>query len=603
LTLDFTVNPDFGQVEADPSALTLDGFRIFFSERRPFFIENRSLFNYNISNSFAGGNYDTDNLFYSRRIGASPHRRVSGDSGSNLFVDEPDFTTILGAAKFSGKTKNGLSIGVLESVTAREQATIDDNGTERKTDIEPLTNYIVARIQQDLNNGNTVIGGVFTGVQRKIETTELEFLHKNAFSGGIDFEHKWKERKWRLNGKFVMSRVSGTVESIVSTQQSFEHYFQRPNADHLNVDPTATSLSGNGGNISIARLGNKLRFQTGITYRSPGLELNDIGFQLNSDEINHYYWMGYQQLEPKGVFRDWRINYNHWSRWDSGGQHLYNAFNGNVQGNFKNYWGAGTGLTYETKDKSNNWLRGGPTFRKPNGFGWWAFVNTDSRKKLRFNLNLNYGHGLKVKTRFKNMNLSALLRPNDALNISLGSSISVNNREDQYVETATINGNTEYILSSIDQKTLSFTLRINYNITPDFTIQYYGQPFISRGNFSEFKKVLDPVNKERNSRFENYTAAQLTYDEEESIYSLDADLDGEIDYQFGSPDFNFLQFRSNLVVRWEYIPGSEVFLVWSQGTTNSGDPDKGIFSSLSDDLFGQKINNIFLLKLTYRFLN
>ncbi|MBR9921204.1 MAG: carbohydrate binding family 9 domain-containing protein [Bacteroidetes bacterium] len=601
LTLDFTINPDFGQVEADPAALNLDGYQIFFSERRPFFIENRSLFNYNVSSSDAGGSYDTDNLFYSRRIGASPHRRLGNNPAEDRFVDQPNNTTILGAAKFSGKTQSGFSIGLLESVTQREMAVIRVGDTETVEEIEPLTNYMVARVQQDINEGNTVIGGIFTGVQRDIHTDELDFLHRQAYSGGIDFLHRWKDRAWVFNGRLVFSRVAGSVGAIQNTQNAFEHNFQRPDADHLNYDPEATALAGHGGNLSIAEYKGKWRFQTGVTWRSPGLELNDIGFQLNADEINHYTWGSFQETDPKGMFLSWRVNYNHWLRWDFGGNNLYRAVNSNIHGTWKNFWGAGMGLTYENLDVSNNWLRGGPAFRKPNGFGFWTYISSDSRKPFRFGVDFNYGHGQEVKTRFRGVWPYFTVVPFDALNISLGPSWEGYQREDQYVSTESYEGENIYVISAIEQQTISMQIRVNFNLTPDLTIQYYGQPFVSRGRYSAFKKVLDPLAPGRDERFVDYTDQQINF--EDGVYNVDQDKDGIVDYSFGDPDFNFMQFRSNMVARWEYKPGSELFLVWSQGANNSGDPEKGLFPSLSEDLLGQQIYNTFLVKFTYRFLN
>lgn len=603
LTLDFTINPDFGQVEADPSAIRLDGFQIFFSERRPFFIENRNLFDYNISNSFAGGNYNTDNLFYSRRIGAAPHRRVFDDPSGNVFVDQPDFTTILGAAKFSGKTKNGLSVGLLESITAKEEALINTNGEETTTVIEPFSNYLVARIQQDFNEGNTAIGGILTGVQRNIDTDELNHLHTGAYSGGLDFFHNWNNRTWRLAGRLVFSNVSGSTEAITATQRSFGHGFQRPDADHLEVDYDATSLSGTGGDINIGKYAKKFNFQTGFTWRSPGLELNDIGFQFNADEMNHYYWMGYNETDPKGIFRQWNVGYSHGLRMDFGGKILHNNYSGNFRAEFKNFWSINGGGGIESVDISNNWLRGGPAFRKPNGWGGNINLNTNERKKVRFNFSTGYGHGFEVNTRFRSYGLYATFVPSDAINFSVGPSWSINKREDQYVASILEDDMSTYVLSSINQHTVNLTLRLNYNITPDLTIQYYGQPFISKANYSEFKKVLDPLAKSRHDRFVDYTAEQITYDEVEGLYSVDENTDGVRDFSFGNPDFNFMQFRSNLVARWEYTPGSEIFLVWTQGVSNSDDPVKGIFPSLADNLFERKIHNTFLIKLTYRYLN
>ncbi|MEO1653841.1 MAG: DUF5916 domain-containing protein, partial [Bacteroidota bacterium] len=288
LTLDFTFNPDFGQVEADPSAIALDGFQIFFQERRPFFIENKNIFDYPFSQSRAwlptGG---IDNLFYSRRIGRSPQGFALGQ-----FVDQPSTTDIIGAAKFSGKTKDGWSIGFLESFTAEESAKIYDGTVESKQVVEPATNYLVSRIQRDFNKNNTFIGAMFTAVNRNI-TESTSFLHKAAYTGGLDITHQWKNRSYYMKANFVFSRVQGTTEAITRTQQSITHLFQREDANHLRVDPNLTALAGTGGSLQYGKASGNWRYETGITYRSPELELNDLGFQLFADDIRYYAWVQY----------------------------------------------------------------------------------------------------------------------------------------------------------------------------------------------------------------------------------------------------------------------------------------------------------------------
>jgi len=602
LTLDFTVNPDFGQVEADPSAITLDGFQIFFDERRPFFIENRNLFQYSISNSAAGGSYDVDNLFYSRRIGAQPHRRVFGYPEGGRYVDQPEFTTILGAAKVSGKTKSGLSIGFMEAVTAQETALIEVNGEREKVIVEPLTNYFNTRLSQDFNQGNTVVGGILTGVHRRINDPSLEFLHKSAITGGLDFIHRWKERAWQVTGNFVFSKVAGTEEAISRTQLNFEHNFDRPDADHLEYDSSATQLTGHGGNIAISETKGKFKFQTGVTWRSPKLELNDIGFMRNTDEINHYYWMGFNENEPTKIFRSWSVNYNHWSRWDFGGKNLFRAVNMNTNMSFQNFWSFGTGLTYENLDISNNWLRGGPSYRKPSAIANWYWARTDTRKTLSFSFNTSYWHAFESKVDGYNLSVTAQIQISDAMNLSVGPNWSKNSRADQYISTQSFNEQPRYILGEVDQRTLSFTMRFNYNITPDLTIQYYGQPFISRGEFTNYNYVLDASAVEWDRRVHLYDGEQIAF--EDGFYLVDEDKNGLTDYSFLKPDFDFVQFRSNLVVRWEYIPGSEAYFVWTQGNTEFGRPSEdNLFQSMTSGMFGPAVKNTFLLKLTYRFLN
>ncbi len=602
LTLDFTINPDFGQVEADPSRLTLDGFRIFFEERRPFFIENRNIFNYRLTGSQTDADFDGDLLFYSRRIGGAPHHYAAGDSDNGIYTTQPDNTTILGAAKFSGKTQKGLSIGILESITQREMADIDNNGESSEQVVEPLTNYFVGRIQQDFDEGNTVVGGVFTAVNRKIDDPSLEFLHKSAYSGGLDILHRWKERSWYVGGNFFFSNVAGTTEAITNTQESFEHFFQRPDADHLEVDTTATSLFGHGGNVRIGKNGGRWGFETGVTWRSPELELNDIGFLRNTDEINHWTWAGYRWLKPFSIFRTIRLNYNHWSRWDYGGNNIYRAFNTNAHFRFKDFSGMGTGFFYDNLEISNNWLRGGPSYQKPNGVATFFYGFTNENAKVVLNWNSFFAWGFEKSVKIMNYTLGMSVQPSNALRITIRPSYNIFKRVDQYVTQTELANETRYVLGEVDQRTFSTTIRLNYNITPDLTIQYYGQPFISRGRYKNFRYITDSRASEYYDRHALYTDDQITYDEIAELYSVDENRDKAPDFTFGDPDFSFIQFRSNLVARWEYIPGSEIFLVWSQSTNAFEDPSLNLLPSLFDNLFDNKPHNIFLLKVTYRWL-
>ena len=604
-TLDFSINPDFGQVEADPSRLTLDGFQIFFDERRPFFIENANIFSRDISNFEAGGPFGNDNLFYSRRIGARPSGSAS--IPDEAYTDRPGFTSILGAAKFSGKTKKGLSIGILESITAEETTSIDQNGQRSTAIVEPLTNYFVGAVNQDFREGKTQIGGTITAVNRRLGETGLEDqYHDKAYTGGINLLHTWKEREWQLKGNFIYSAVSGTANKIADTQTSFEHYFQRPDASHLEVDRSKTSLTGHGGAISLANYGGKdnISFESGLTWRSAGIELNDIGFLNTADQIDHATWAGYQAPKPFGIFRRYRLNYNHYLRWTYGGEHLYSAINMNTHAGFTNFWSAGGGATFEFKDISTKALFGGPKLRQNKGIAPWFYVQSDSRKKVTYGFNVQGFRSVgidKGALQVNSIGIFATYQPTDALRLSISPRYFHQNRAVQNVSLESFKGEDRYVTGRVIQKTLSMSMRVNYSLTPTITFEYWGQPFVSKGNYSAFKYITDPLAIGYKNRFHLYTPSEISSSEEGSLFYIDEDLDGITDYSFESPDFNFLQFRSNLVFRWEYRPNSELFVVWTQGKTNSGDTDKGLWQSLSDDLFGEEGTNTFLVKMTYRF--
>ena len=600
LTLDLTVNPDFGQVEADPSAIALDGFQIFFREQRPFFVENKNIFDYRVSQSEAGNTFGFDNIFYSRRIGRSP--QGFPDTEDDEFVDQPENTAILGAAKFSGKTKDGWSIGVLESVTAKKYATIDNNGAQRKEVVEPLTNYFVGRVQKDFNDRNTFIGGIFTATNRDQLTPELNFLHHSAFTGGIDVKHQWHERDWYVGGNLIFSRVNGSTASILNTQESIAHLFQREGADHVSVDQNRTSLTGSGGNLQLGKVGNgNWKFETGATWRSPELELNDIGFQRQADDIRHYTWIGYQTLKPTKTFRRVGINYNHWSVWDFGGNHNSLRFNTNSWQNWDNNWFTNIGFNYAPKQYSNFALRGGPRLRQAAEIGFFNRYNTDRRKKVRFNVSHRGEKGTDNSYNSYNIDFGVTYQPFNALSISANPEYGINMDKLQYIDNIDVNGETTYLNGTVEQRTFSMSLRLNYTINPNLTIQYWGQPFISRGRYSDFKEVINPLEKEFNNRILPYSDAQISFSD--GTYAVDRNLDNVADFTFDDPDFSFVQFRSNLVVRWEYIPGSEIFLVWSQDISQSGNPQNGLLNDLEATILNdEKPQNIFLIKATYRFV-
>ncbi len=605
LILDFTVNPDFGQVEADPGAVRLDGYQNFFGERRPFFIESRNLFDYRITGSEAGGDYDSDLLFYSRRIGAAPHGSPNLTDGEHAEV--PESATILGAAKFSGKTKNGWSVGILESITQREKATIANGDERRKEVVEPLTSYFVGRLLKDYDEGNTVIGGIFTGVNRE---DGLNWLPKSAYSGGLDVQHQWKNKWWRLKGNLLFSHLDGSEEAILGAQTAFERYFQRPNASHVEVDPTRTSLTGTGGTFKIGKVGGKqdsiggvFKFETGGTWRSPEFEINDIGFLQTADEINHFTWAGYQIQKPFSVFRNARINYNHWSRWDFGGQHTWLAFNSNIHFWFKNQWRIGTGVTWNPLEISNNALRGGSSLRKPPGIGQFAYFESDERKKVALYGSFFFAWGFDKTVRVQNYDVGMSIQILDALSLRIQPGYNRSwRKQDQYVDQMGFNGETRTIVSEVEQRSFSLTTRLNYNVTPDLTVQFYGQPFIFRAKYKNYGYVTDPLGKEYDQRFHRYASQEINFADDQ--FSVDENNDGATDYTFSKPDFNFIQFRSNLVIRWEYVPGSEAYLVWSQGSSPDayGDLDTPLVRSLFDNVFEERGRSIFLVKWTYRFL-
>ena len=598
-TLDFSINPDFGQVEADPSQVNLTAYETFFREQRPFFIEGRNILNYPLM--FGDGDMASESLFYSRRIGRRPHHYP--ELAENEYIDIPNFTSILGAAKITGKTPDGWSIGIMESVTAEECAKISDESTERKETVEPLTNYFVARVQRDLNKGNTLIGGVVTSVNRKIDEEHLDFLHTAAYTGGIDFTQYFKEKAYYLKVNTYWGNVQGSTTAITETQLSSVRYFQRPDADYLNVDESLTSLTGTGGNIQIGKNSGNLKYMLSGSMKSPSLEVNDIGYLQSVDDIMQIFWVGYSVYEPFSIFRSARINLNQWAGWDYGGTSTYLGGNINGHAEFKNYWRLGFGVNLQGESVSNGSLRGGASIRLPGSKNLWLWLGTSNQKKFRVSGNASFNRSFEETYRkYEGFNLSFSYKPISTLSISLSPNYSNSMRELQYVYIDELQSNLEtpYVFAKLEQKMVGMSIRVNYNITPELSIQYWGQPFIAAGAYSEFKYITDSHANEYSNRFSAFTENQINFDANNNEYLVDENLDGTDDYSIYNPEFNFREFLSNMVLKWEYRPGSTLYLVWSQ--SRSEYIENGNFDIQSDmnNLFDVEARNVFLLKFSYR---
>ncbi|UCF65442.1 MAG: carbohydrate binding family 9 domain-containing protein [bacterium] len=598
LTMDLTLNPDFGQVEADPSEVNLSAFETFFDEKRPFFIEGKNIFQFPLG--IGDGDFARETLFYSRRIGRTPQHEP--DLPDDIYISSPEQTSILGAAKISGKTASGWSIGVMDALTAEEKAKIDSQGVQRKETVEPFTNYFIGRFQKDINHGNTALGGMVTATNRNINQVYLNYINRSAYTGGIDILHQWSGKTYFFDLKLSGSHIAGHKDAILEVQTASARYFQRPDASHLTLDSSRTSLSGHGGSINIGKQGNaKWRYILGGVWRSPGFELNDVGYLQQADQAMQFIWMGYQNLNPVGIFRNMNLNINQWNGWNFGGEKMFAGGNINGGGQFKNYWGFWLGINRQEPGLSSWILRGGPTARYEGS--WNTFYNfySDSRRFWQIAvMGSNYINDDDI-TRRHEIWFELFLKPSARLNISLGPFYSRNLENLQYVDTYDNRGEDRYIMAKLNQNTIGMILRLNYSLTPELSVQFYGQPFISAGEYAQFKRVTNARAENYSDRFHTFSEDEISYDSEDQEYLVDENRDGSIDYRIGLPDFNFKQFRSNLVVRWEYRPGSLVYLVWSQDRTV--EDEYGDFSYRRDlrNLFGSIADNIFLVKFSYWF--
>lgn len=584
-TLDVTMNPDFGQVEADPARVNLTAFETFFPERRPFFIEGSNIFRLNIG--------DSDELFHSRRIGRAPRRRPDPQGG---YFDIPEVTTIQVAEKLSGKTTSGWTVGLLHASTARETADIvTGSGATLGEVVEPATQYSLTRLQKDFRDGNSAVGIIATGVFRPTDQAEVLNTHTNAFTGGFDFYHRFWNENFRFSGYALASHVAGSEDAIAQTQRAPVRYMHRPDADHLTYDPTRTSLSGLSASANFSKIGGSFwRYYAGFRTRTPGFEANDIGFMRRADFLVSWAGIGYQHSLPTQSLRQWSLRWHNW-RWQTYGNEpgsFGTRLSATVE--FPNYWLVSTSASYILGSLSISMLRGGPAFQTEDSVAGTLNISSDSRKKVQLELRLN--------TRFQpeseswSFSASPMLswRPASRAQASIGTSYSTSESDRQWVTR--IHKNIDhYIFSRIARQTVGLTGRFDFALTPNLSLQLYAQPFVSSGYYSGFKQVADPKGERYADRFN-------TLDIETKIgsggYEVDVDADGTPEF-IRNPDFNFKQFRSNVVLRWEYRSGSTLFVVWSQGRQHM-DPI-GAFNLSSDisTLFDTPPENVFMLKLNY----
>ena len=563
MTMDLTVNPDFGQVEADPSEVNLSAYETFFEEKRPFFIEGNNITNFALG--IGDGGIGNDNLFYSRRIGRRPHGYPDLQDGWS--ADVPTNTHIIGAAKLTGKTKDGLSVGFVEALTAEGEAVIDTVGGRKYETVEPLTNYMVGRIQKDYKEGNTIVGAIFTGTNRNLDENLGRYLHRAAYSGGADFTQYFNKKSWMFNVNSAFSLVQGTEQALLKTQTSSARYYQRPDKDHAKLDSTRTSLGGSGGRMQLMKLNGHWNFMLASIWKTPGFETNDMGYIRQADQLLNVLWGGYNQWEPKGIYRRFNINADIYTFHNFGGERLGEGieYNGNMS--FKNYWRAWAGGGIQTSGVETGLLRGGPSMKTPGTIRAHMGFETDERKKVVINLNGNFNKGFENSSDNLYTGIRISYKPTNYISFTLNPGLSRSFQELQYITFKENNGSDRYIFASIDRKTINTSFRINLNLSPDLTLQYWGQPFIATGRYHDHKYITDPKAGEYHDRFTTYSENQISLTGD--MYNIDEDGNGTTDYSFDKNDFNVQEFLSNLVIRWEYNPGSSVYLVWSQNRSSN----------------------------------
>ena len=575
LTLNATVNPDFGQVEVDPAIVNLSDVEATFEEKRPYFVEGANIFRFGRegSNSYWDFNWPEPRFFYSRRIGRTPQGALPPNVD---FADVPIATTILGAAKLTGKITPTTNFGTLQSITGRAMADLSTNGNLWQSQVEPLTYYQVTRGLKEFSDRRAGLGLIATTVARKFEDQLLENqLNQTSLFGGLD---GWyfldKKQTWALSGWGAGSNVRGTPLRMRAVQQSSRHYFQRPDAENVSVDPDATDLSGWGGRLWLNKQSGAVMSNTGVGFISPGFEVNDLGIQSRSDVLNGHQMLGYQWTQEGRIKRSANV----WSAVSSsfnvdgdmtsagatiGGNVTYNN-------NWNNWWNAG----FSPSATDPRATRGGPTMESPRSIYVNAGFNSDSYKKLFLSpwVNLDWNE---AGSSVKSGGFYIEWKPKSNLFLSTGPWVEMNHQDAQYVDTVPDSGATStygrrYVFSELDQTTLGLDVRLNWTFTPDLSLQTYVQPFFSSARFTRFKSLAEPG----------------TYSFDPYAYSRD-------------PSFDFASLRGNAVLRWEYRPGSALFLVWTQTRDDNDELGEFDFGRQAHALMEAEADNVFMVKLSY----
>lgn len=573
LTSDFAVNasinPDFGQVEVDPAVVNLSVYETFFEEKRPFFIEGNEIFDF-------GRNTSGGRLFYTRRIGRSP--QLGPPTGE---ADMPETATILGAAKVSGKTASGWSLGIIEAVTDREDARyLTSTGAEGRFAVEPQSNYFVARARKDSNQGRSSLGGILTAVHRDLSSPALrDALRASAYAGGVDFRAESRDRAWVVLGSAAFSRVAGTAEAMSRVQTSGNHFFQRPDAEHLTVDATAGALSGYSIGGSVTRQGGThWRGNVAVAATSPAFEVNDLGYQNRTDRRDVTGGVTYVENRPGSFWRNYSLNGTLRAEHNYNWERILGV--SSLQFNFRTleFWGGAIGLRHSYSANDDRSTRGGPLIERPAQTTAFIHVGSDSRKQVSVFTTIDGGRGA-YGYWSAGLDLTTIIRPSERWNLQVGPSFTRQRIPAQYVSTvpsasAVQTYGAYYLFAPLVQTTLAMETRLDVTFTPRLSFQLYAQPFISSGDYG----AVGSLNARRDFSFTPWGGST------------------------GNRDFNYRSLRGTGVLRWEYRPGSTLYLAWQQARSDYaagvGDFDLGRDRQA---LFRAKPDNVLVLKASYWF--
>jgi hypothetical protein len=566
MTLNATINPDFGQVEADPSVLNLTTAETFYPEQRPFFREGSKLYELDMGcnvTACAG-----EGLFYSRRIGRAPQLLATyGDANS------PAATPIAVATKLTGRTDGGLSVAVLDAVTEHV------GGAQDRT-IEPATNYAVVRATQEAMGGRSALGVTATAVDRSLDASTQTLLRHDAYVGAIDVRQRLGDSPYGFTASLTESRIDGSRQAIAATQLAPTHDYQRPDGS-LVYDSTRTSLSGDAEEIAFGKYQGRVQFLTAWQRHSAGLEVNDLGFMQRSDLQTLSLGASTTVRTPHSFLRYLSATAG-WARtWTTDWLQIGNTLTGNVTTLLTNNWSitATANATQLPGTFCDNCARGGPAIRQDAAFAPSLSIAGDGRRSLVPSMTLATTAADDGRTHSSTVSPGLTLHLSPRAQASVGASFARNHDHTQwYGNFAGADGQTHYGFAVLDQRTLSLTTRGSFAVTPDLTLEMYGAPFATSGAYSDTRELsATPRAASYDARFVPFAPPNTA-----------------------AKGFDVRQLRSDLVARWEYKPGSTLFVVWTHGRDGSDAVPTGL--ALRDDygrIFGAHPDNTFLVKMSY----
>jgi hypothetical protein len=583
LTLDATFNPDFGQIDADPAEVNLSAFETFFPERRPFFLEGASLLQ-----------GQTNNFFYSRRIGARPTGPASG-----VYVEYPNAATILGAAKVTGRQPSGLSIGALVAVTDEEWANTMTDGIQAETKVAPPVFWAVTRVQQEFGDQGSEFGVQMTAMRRNLNESDplADLLTRTAMTGVADTRIRFGDRTYEFSFSGGGSWVAGNEAAISRLQRANTHLFQRP--DKPRYDATRTSLSGMQIRTAFEKIaGRHWLWGANTMIESPEFEPNDLGRLNFAGDVQSSARVRYRETVPGRYIRSYslQLSGNSNSYYDSLTPRA--SLGVNADATFRNFWSAGASVNRNFRGQDAQLTRGGPSMGSVHGWSVSWNLRNSNASTTQWSIGGFYRTS-ELGEYVWDPGFSLSMRPSPSWRISFNPNVSRERSLRQYFST--LDGPREevyfkrYIFGFIERTTISMQIRVNYVFKPDLTLDVYAEPFAASGRYTGFGELSTP----RSHYLREYGAEGIELERlDDGRWVVQ---DGADTFTLPNRDFNSQSYRSNVVLRWEWRPGSILYAVWQQDRASTVSSAESVNVG---DAFGSITapgDNIFAIKSTFWF--